>query len=272
MDTNAWMRVQEKHLSFLSQAKDGFKFTDTFFPYTSGEIGPYYIQSAAILAKGIHYSEACKDMESLIRQNSKNIDVISGGESRDWMFSFPMAIALQRPHLMIYKNGKVFGADVNGRTVAHVADLNNEGSSLRDMWVPTIKKQGGNIEKVFFYVDRIEDGVQVVKDLGLKSYSLVPLDGHAWQYLQDRGVVSPEVYNNLMQRMEDKDAWATNMLRSDAGFSRLVDLAEDKSSLPKVHKILTKGYPDIGKELLHRLGEHDRGLFIALTGGSGFGP
>lgn len=256
MDANEKLRLQEKHLGFLSQAKDGFKFTDTFFPYTSGEIGPYYIQSAAIQASGIQYNEACKDMETLIRSSNPGMSemgVISGGESRDWMFSYPLADRLSIPHLAIYKNGKTIGANIEGRVVSHVADLNNEGSSLRDNWVPIIKKLGGEINQVFFYVDRREDGVKVVEDLGVKSEALVSLDAHAWQYLQDAGVVSPEVYHNLMQRMEDKDAWAEAMLMSDAGYKTLEGLAKDPETLPKVKRILYTGYPGLEIVLKERL-------------------
>ena len=68
----------------------GFQFSDSFFPYTSGEIGPYYVQSADIMKDRSDYAKAVKDMTNLIiphipsakiMDHSNNI--ISGGESRD---------------------------------------------------------------------------------------------------------------------------------------------------------------------------------------------
>jgi len=245
--------LQERNLDFLAQNKDGFQFIDTFFPYTSGEIGSYFVESTAIQATGKHYSLACNDMCFLICANISEGDfqVVSGGESRDWMFSYPVAKDfVNAAHAKLYKNGKVLGADMKGKKVIHVADLNDEGSSPRDSWVPAIKKAGGSIEDIFFYVDRLEDGAKVMKEIGLKSHAVVPLDEHAWDYLQKIGIVSKEVYNSLMKRMEDKDTWAKDMLRSDAGIEKFVELALDPNTRSKVDNIMIKGYPDMKEELI----------------------
>ena len=50
----------------------------------------------------------------------------------------------------------------------------------------------------------MEKGTEVMKELGLNSHALVPLDKHAWDYLQQEGVLNQEIYNNLRQRMEDR--------------------------------------------------------------------
>lgn len=248
------LNLQKRNLDRLVENK-GFQFTDVFFPYTSGEIGPYYVQSAVILTNGEDYKGACDDMEKMIKENNQSASVISGGETRDWLFSFPMSDRLGLGNAMIYKNGKVLGADMKGKEVIHVADLNNEGSSPRDMWVPTIKSNGGAINQIYFYVDRMEDGVEVMKDLGLESYALVPLDKNAWDYLQQKGVVSKEVYNSLRTRMEDKDLWAKNMLRSDRGLEVLANMLNflEKKNRAKGEKILNVGYPEIKDELLYSM-------------------
>jgi len=253
---------QRAHLRRLVR-NGGFQFTDTFFPYTSGEIGPYYVQSAAILKNGDDYYRACHDMEGLVRRVcGKNIDVISGGETRDWMFSFPVASVLHTPHVMIYKNGKILGASILGEKVAHVADLNNEGSSPRDYWVPAIKNGGGDIDQIFFYVDRMEDGVEEMRKLGLDSCSLVPLDETAWDILLNDNVITKNVYENLRRRMEDKEEWAMDILRSKKGIETLAKLERDPLTKNKAEKIMDVGYPDMREELLHE---------VSLING-GFGP
>jgi orotate phosphoribosyltransferase len=223
--------TQKEYLDILVR-NEGFKFTDTFVPYTSGQIGPYYVQSAVVMNNGEDYRKACGGMASLIEGNIwfKDIDVISGGESRDWIFSLPVARQIKKPHAMIYKErDKILGyTDLKGKQVVHVADLNNEGSSPRDLWVPAIKKAGGTIEDIFFYVDRMEDGVQVMEDLGLKSHSLVKLDEYAWDYLLEKQVIDKEIYNSLRLRMENKDSWARNMLRSKKGIERFNELPPEK--------------------------------------------
>ena len=250
--------LQEKHLGVLIK-NDGFQFSETFFLYTSGEIGPYYVNSECVLKDGGDYTEAIKDLKNLIISKipfDKVFDysnnVISGGESRDWIFSFPVAYQLNAPHLMIYKDGKMLGPSLKDKYVIHVADLNNEGSSPRDKWVPAIRNSGGKIEHIIFYVDRMEDGVKVMQDLGLESHSLVPLDEHAWSYLKSKGVVNDEIYKNLINRMEDKHSWALNMLRSEKGFGKLTELFEDPKNIEKAAKIINKGYPDFKPEFIDR--------------------
>ena len=111
------------------------------FWYTSGKIGPYYInthflygseQDAVNLLKFIdeekenketlpkkvfkttlnHYNEneiyknVINEMISFIKENINidEIDYISGGERRDWFFSNIIANILNKPHITIYKD------------------------------------------------------------------------------------------------------------------------------------------------------------------------
>lgn len=233
--------IQERNL--LRLIKNGaFKFTDTFFPYTSGEIGPYYVSSEVVQADGHDYWGAIGDMEDLILDiiPKQEIDIISGGESRDWVFSFPIAADFAKPHFMIYKDGSVKGGtNVRDANVVHVADLSNEGSSPKNVWVPTIRKNGGTINDIFFYVDRMEEGVKVMERLGLRSHAVVPLDQNAWDYLSNEGVINAGIYKNLRERgtsKEERDAWALRMLKSDEGMKTLKELAETNPE--KVRKIL----------------------------------
>ncbi|MCK4649947.1 hypothetical protein KAT36_01820 [Candidatus Pacearchaeota archaeon] len=253
-------KLQEKNLNILV-TNDGFDFTDTFFPYTSGKIGPYFVQSGAVMNNGRNYASAARDMTDLIHDTVSldKIDIISGGETRDWIFSNLVVNNLVRDHdiskahVMLYKNEKTVGASMAGKRILHVADLNNEGSSVRDYWIPIIKKAGGEISDVFFYVERMENGVQVVENLGLKGHAVVKLDGHAWDYLYAKGAVNNDCYWNLKARMEDKDSWAEKMLRSDAGVQKLKKILMDKKTLRKGQKILRVGYPYLKEELTDRL-------------------
>lgn len=219
----------------------GFQFNDTFFPYTSGEIGPYYVQSAVVLKDGGDFAGAINDMSNFMLQETNMVTptIISGGESRDWCFSFPLAERFGAAHAMLYKNGKFIGPELKDEYVTHVADLSNEGSSPRDLWVPAIRQRGGVIEDIFFYVDRMEDGPKVMKELGLNSRALVPLDAEAWDYLMGNDVIDETVYKNLRERgtsKEQRDAWALKMLRSKPGIQRMAEIA--KTTPEKAQKII----------------------------------
>lgn len=131
------------------------------FWYTSGKIGPYYInseflygskQDAADLLSfvdenksriyelpGLLFTKIIKqynenkifqdtiaEMMNLIKANI-NIDEIkyvSGGERRDWFFSIMIAHLLNKPHITIYKDLKLVLSDSNFTSTTDVADIN----------------------------------------------------------------------------------------------------------------------------------------------------
>ena len=247
---------QRGHLDILVR-NGAFKFSDTFFTYTSGQIGPYFVNSEKVMNNGVDYSRATTDMSHLVRKVMGDKDyVIAGGERRDFLFSLPVAPMLVKPPYTIYKNGEVMGPDTKDRLVITISDLNNEGSSI-EKWVQTIRKNGGRIEDAFFYVDRLEDGGEVIQELGLNSHCLVPLDENAWKYLREKGEASEQAYSNLKERMKDKDAWAKRMLRGEEGIERLASLfkVESLKEREKARKVLTQGYPYLMSELMRRLKE-----------------
>lgn len=231
-------RLQSENLDILVE-NGGFKFTGTFFPYTSGEIGPYFVNSEVVMRNGQAYMFAVNSLVRLIGQ-SESPEVISCGESRDWCFGPAVAYQAGLACAMIYKDKKIIGADMEGKRVLHVADLNNEGSSPRDLWVPAIREAGGTIEDIVFYVDRLEAGVQVMQDLGLRSHAVVPLDDGAWEYLAtlpDSGV-NPEILRLLRSRTEmGKDNWALQMLKSEVGRNRWTQLYKDEKTRAKADKV-----------------------------------
>ena len=123
-------QMQERNLDILIGAPGGFKFTDVFFPYTSGEIGPYYVQSGVVQHRGDDFLTATRDTAHLVgNYTDTNTQVIAGGETRDWIFSIPVALHCNLPHTMIYKDGKTVGADMKEAakiSVEELAKLNDE--------------------------------------------------------------------------------------------------------------------------------------------------
>lgn len=255
--------MQERGLDILVRSPKGFQFTDTFFPYTSGEIGPYFVQAGGVQCNAKDFATATKDMKHLIQISSDfgSLDVIAGGETRDWIFSFIAARDLGLDHTMLYKSGKTVGADMGGKGVALVCDLNNEGSSPRDYWVPIIEANNGSCNDIFFYVDRMERGTGVIRDLGLfVNEAVVPLDAHAWNYLQQKKVITSEIYKNLRERRENQDDWAIDMLLSDKGVARYAELLGDQETHDKTVNVAKKyeeKSPGFKKELTERLAHYN---------------
>ncbi|MEI6119347.1 MAG: hypothetical protein WCP92_09475 [bacterium] len=228
----------------------GFKFTQKWFPYTSGWIGPYYVQSADILKTGHGVQMATHALMSVIEQIDETVDVISGGESRDWPFAACVAEKIGVGLCMIYKDGKMVGADLKDQKVLHVADLNNEGSSPRDKWIPAIRNAGGIITDIVFLVDRLEDGVEEMEKLGLQSHAVIPLNEDAWNFLKEQGVVTEEIQLSLLDYWKDRKAWGAKKLLEYPEL--LIDiLTKDKV---KGILIFQNYYPLIGEDLVKALG------------------
>ncbi len=248
MHTAAANARQEQNLLALLRT-GAFRFVDAgtpWFPYTSGQVGPYYVQSVAIEKDGAAYAQAIRSLVDLIRSETDGWDAISGGETRDWDFSNPVAAALARPHLKLYKDGRALGASRAGRRFLHVADLNNEGSSVRDYWKPLIEKGGGRLAGVVAFVDRLEDGYALLPNLGIRLWSVVPLDGRAWRLARENGFVAPALSDALTARLRDRDAWAHRALLDQPDYLRRFH--RDPATRAKAERILT-AYPRIRADL-----------------------
>lgn len=263
-NTGLFALFKERNLNAIAR-NSGFRFSNTFFIYTSGKIGNYYVNSESVMKNGEDYAYAAESLSVMISKIlGKEYDVISGGERRDFIFSNPVAVSIEKPHLSLYRDGRFIGADVNGKRIVHVSDLNNEGSSPRNLWIPMIRNLGGNVENIFFYVDRMEGGVNVMRDLGLERHAVVSLDNEAWNYLLKANVVSEDVYREIRDRMEDRDEWARRMLKTDRGFEQFVEYLKNTDMKECARKVMEVGYPDIKNELLERLKEGHRDVLNSL--------
>ncbi len=133
------------------------------FWYTSGKIGPYFInthfvygseEEATSLLKFIDealsdkltlpkkvfektlnqyktnsiYKDVIDSMISYIKDNIdiSEIDYISGGERRDWFFSNTIAHLLNKPHISIYKDLNTVVSDSNFENTEKVFDLSGK--------------------------------------------------------------------------------------------------------------------------------------------------
>lgn len=240
--------LQKKNLLNLIGTK-AFKFIDDktpWFPYTSGQIGPYYVQSVCIESEGKAYQFAVKSLIEVIKAEIGEFDVVSGGETRDWDFSNPVAVMMKKPHAKIYKDGRLLGADVNGKKVVHVADLNNEGSSVRDYWKPIIEKNRGGLIAVVSFVDRLEDGFALFKQMALPCYRVVPLDEKAWDIMLAKKQISPVLHKQLLERMHDRQGWAVQVLLKEKEYFK--KFHADPATRSKAEKIM-QTYGEISDKL-----------------------
>ena len=136
---------------------------NTPFWYTSGKIGPYFINTHFVYGSEkeavelLAFIDECladkltlprKVFEKVLKQYQTNeiyknvidtmltyiedninvceIDYISGGERRDWFFSNIIAHLLNKPHLSIYKDLSVVASDSNFETSEPISSLEDK--------------------------------------------------------------------------------------------------------------------------------------------------
>lgn len=151
-------------MSYLFET-NAIKFCEENKPfwYTSGKIGPYFINTHFIYGSEkdavelLSFIDECLDdkltlpekvFEKVLKQYEANkiyknvintmknyieenidiseVDYISGGERRDWFFSNIIAYLLNKPHLSIYKDLSVVKSDSNFKTAEPVSSLNDK--------------------------------------------------------------------------------------------------------------------------------------------------
>ncbi|MDR2190911.1 MAG: hypothetical protein LBP53_07235 [Candidatus Peribacteria bacterium] len=212
-------------------------------------IGPYYVQSMKIWESDKGITAMCSAVAKL---DLRSFDLFTGGARRDWPFLATFAIIFDTPCIFIEKDGSsLAGESLNlkgAKSIAHVADLNNEGASLR-LWSSYVQKAGGKISDAFFLIDRLEDGVAVAKELGIKTYSIVDLDDEAWKLLLGEGKISQEVYNSLVEYWKNRWEWGkNNLLEHPEGLSKLP--GEKKEKILDTYN--TK-YPGFKQEVLTKI-------------------
>ena len=200
------------------------------FWYTSGTVGPYYInthylygspQAAEELLHFIDVEKGAKDFafalrDRVERQYAENeiyrhvidllvekaeremvgdIDAVSGGERRDWFFSLAVAMRLNKPHLLIFKDlqkalleGEELRRDgIDGLQTLHVADLVTEASSYFRSWIPVVAQGGWRIVYSANVVDRGQGGIEALGEQGVPSGALLRVDEVLFARLVEAG-------------------------------------------------------------------------------------
>ena len=151
-------------ISYLFETK-AVKFCEENKPfwYTSGKIGPYFINAQYVygsekeadellefinkelynkneLPKNVFkqvlnqynnnkiYKDSIDEMLKCVKDNIdiKEIDYISGGERRDWFFSNIIAYLLKKPHLTIYKDSNIYESNHDFSKTEKIDKLENK--------------------------------------------------------------------------------------------------------------------------------------------------
>ncbi|MDD2393608.1 MAG: orotate phosphoribosyltransferase [Eubacteriales bacterium] len=223
------------------------------FFYTSGKLGPYYInthylygskQDAQALLDIMDKNSQDHDVlnklvtDSVMKQYNENIifksvitklaevaseysfDLISGGERRDFFFSIPVASILGVPHLSIFKDGStIYEGDVPlGKTCLHIADLVTEASSYIRAWIPVVNDLKVDMKYSLSVVDRNQGGNKVLCDAGIMFKALAVIEDSFFETAFRNGYINREQLVMITNFMKDPQKFMLDFFRSDPGF------------------------------------------------------
>ena len=227
------------------------------FWYTSGTIGPYYINThflygseekanellvvidaqkdkrfelpgllAELVIHNYHADEIFKSViDCMVSYINDHFDVaaielISGGERRDWFFSIILAHLLKKRHLTIYKDlqmvvGKespegrqdeVFAVEkgsMAGLKCLHISDLVTEASSYQRAWEPALQEAGSHIDCSLTIVDRLQGGGEVLRELGIEHHAMTSIDASLFKSAMNTGHINPKQFAFVVQYKDD---------------------------------------------------------------------
>lgn len=234
------------------------------FWYTSGKFGPYYVNTHFLFGSEEEANELLDLIEQTrncplalprlvgkrcLRQYHSTVsyralidlmtdyfkeyecDYISGGERRDFFFSFPLAESLNKPHISICKDGRSFlstcglnetrevkPGELRGSKVLHVADLVTEASSYFRVWLPSLFSAGAGITDTFAVVDRDQGGRESLNERGIQLHSFVRIDQAFFLEAMELGKISRSQFEQVTEFTADPDRFMIRFLKEHPHF------------------------------------------------------
>ena len=182
-----------------------------------------------------------------------NIDYISGGERRDWLFSILIAYFLGKPHITIFKDLSTIVSTCDfeeatavsslpDKRVFHVTDLLNTATSFGRSWVPAINNLGSKILWAIYPVDRNQGGIEVLKSLEITPFSLITLNEDLFELAFTKGIISKNQQDILNKYFEDPEATMQQFINSHPTFINDVIANGDEKSVKRAKLCLEKGW------------------------------
>ena len=255
------------------------------FFYTSGTIGPYYINthflygseasanallkkidsqleggktvSASIAAEteahykaGGVYRELMDGIAEVITREvgTENFDYISGGERRDWFFSFTAAQLLGKPHITIFKDKSceiyypvdALNPEIEGARVLHISDLITEASSYDRAWIPAIEELGAKMPLSLSVVDRLQGGRELLQGHGARQISLIEVGKELFDEALAIGKITKDQYDMIIAYIKDPTAAMEAFLKDNPEFLQNA-LNSDERTRARAELLLSSG-------------------------------
>lgn len=258
------------------------------FWYTSGLFGPLYINTHFLLGGEksatdlLNYIDLHKEekksfpqglLERLIKKykTSKcyrlsidliskkiqkkildsNIDLISGGERRDWFFSLMVAYKLKLKTLLLYKDKSSILFDtirkevssfddlLRGR-VLHIADLTTFASSYVRFWIPSTKLVGCKIKIAFNVADRCQGASKEFKQNKIMSMSLIDTNLSFFKEVMRKKLITKKQLSVIREYFKNPDVFIKNFIKKNPRFIKDALASSDRKTRERARLFISK--------------------------------
>lgn len=189
------------------------------------------------------YHEIIQELMEYIKSNINvdEIDYISGGERRDWLFSYMASYLLDKPQISIFKDLTTLVStsdfsetkpvtNIAGKKVLHIADLITIASSYIRAWIPCIQNLEGELVWSVALVDRMQGGSERLSDLGIKSFAMVQIDESLFKMALEKGLIDQGQYDMLLHFYQDPDGSMKDFLIAHPTFIEEALHADEKTA------------------------------------------
>jgi len=244
----------EKIVDYLFETQAIEVSSNEPFWYTSGDIGPFYINTHYLYGSkskatqllqfidenknNIDFEKVLSDkimanynndsifnyiISQLVTYILKSIDIskyeyISGGERRDWLFSIPVAKILNMKHLFLYKDIAKNIFNIKDKKVLHICDLVNLASSYIENWIPSIQNNGGILKETFSIVDRMQGGKEALNKNNVQLYSLIEFNIEIFKRALDYDKINTTQFNMVKAYLEDSKKFMLDFVKNNKNF------------------------------------------------------
>ena len=262
--------------------------------YTSGTVGPYYINTHYLYGgpepaeELLEFINAAKDdrrrfpaqlLERVQRQYESeaiyrsvidrlvadveervggDFDCVSGGERRDWFFSAAVAVRLDKPHLLIYKDlARLWhdgerveeATELKGLRTVHIADLVTEASSYLRAWIPAVREGGGEMIYSVNVVDRGQGGSEAIANTGVPAGFLVRVDEELFAALRQGGQVDARQEEILIAYFRDPHGAMKAFLEGNPEFLRRSLASDDERTAARARMLVEQDLYGLDSEI-----------------------
>ncbi len=192
---------------------------------------------------------------------TEHITYVSGGERRDWFFSFMVAHRLNKPMLAIFKDqtALLFSSKQKtcealsqgeGAKVLHVADLVTEASSYTRAWLPAVQQCGGELCWAINIVDRGQGGEKILRQHGVAPFHLIQLGAPFFEHLHRAGYFDTAVKEMLCAYLNEPRASMKRLLESHPEIIRAALRSDDAKTQQRAELMIKQNFYNLSPQYL----------------------